>query len=232
MVWGAIGPNYKSPLIWFKEHVTAETYIQKLTEYQIFEQLDLIYGPGRYIYQQDGARPHTALVSLRYLSGKTLMLPPEISWPPSSPDLSPIEQIWAYIKRRINIQDVTDAQGLFNEVNRVWSDISIEDVNRYANSLKARIWTLEDLQGFSLAGHNDMIRIYEEHGYRGRMEARKIVAKNCIPPDIAHNWYQMTETTMKQLAAILARFDSTPIDLEQFRAHAQIFHKNLPRGIS
>jgi hypothetical protein len=33
MVWGAIGPNYKSPLIShmrFKEHVTAETYIQKV----------------------------------------------------------------------------------------------------------------------------------------------------------------------------------------------------------
>jgi hypothetical protein len=231
MVWGAIGPNYKSPLIWFKEHVTCETYVQKLTEYQIFESLDLLYGHGQYVFQQDGARPHTALVSLRYLSGKTLMLPFETPWPPCSPDLSPIEQIWAYMKRFINLHNVTDAQGLFNEVNRIWNGITMEDVNRYVNTLKPRIWTLEDLHGFSLAGHNDMIRIYQEHGYRGRMEARKIVARNCIPPDISRNWYELMQTTLKQLTDIIATSDLNRIgDIGDFRASAQKFHNSLPCG--
>jgi hypothetical protein len=229
MVWGAIGPNgYKSPLIWFKEYVSSQTYVAKLEEYKIFENLDLIYGRGQYVWQQDGARPHTAVSSIAYLTHKTLILPPDISWPPSSPDLSPIEQVWASIKSQINLTTVTDAQSLFNEVNRIWNSIRIDP---YIDSLKPRIWALEDLRGYSLAGHNEMIRLYQSHGYEGRDRACRIAQKNCIPIDASKNWLEMTEHTLKELYACALRTDPNLdicSDLEKFRTCAAKFHSLLP----
>jgi transposase len=55
MVWGAIGPDYKSRLIHFKQYVTAQTYVAMLTEKQmpenldIFEKLDLQFGHDGYV---------------------------------------------------------------------------------------------------------------------------------------------------------------------------------------
>jgi hypothetical protein len=172
--------------------------------------------------------PHTAVSSITYLRQKALLLPPDISWPASSPDLSPIEQIWGTIKSQIQLSNVSDSQTLFNEVEKIWNSI---DPSNYIRTLKARIWALEDLQGFSLAGHNDMIQIYVQHGNAGRDQARQIAKRNCIPIDAARNWLQMTQEVLKQASALILRKNpdaANCIDFDAFRASGAIFHAGLP----
>ena len=50
------------------------------------------------VFQHDGARCHTDASTLLWLESKNIRT---FDWPPNSPDLSPIEQIWGITKRFI-----------------------------------------------------------------------------------------------------------------------------------
>jgi transposase len=39
-----------------------------------------------------------------------------LRWPPRSPDLSPIEQIWVYLKKRLKGRRFADADELFHAI--------------------------------------------------------------------------------------------------------------------
>lgn len=58
--------------------------------------------PEGFIFQHDGSPIHTAEITTKYINKKIpqLLVPPE--WPPYSPDLNPIENIWAWLKDRVN----------------------------------------------------------------------------------------------------------------------------------
>lgn len=88
MVWGAIGRNYKSKLIFLKEKVTAEYYQQFLEENHVFEDMKNNYGEETFIFMQDGATCHTTDDNIEYINSKVRLLH---GWPPNSPDMNPIE---------------------------------------------------------------------------------------------------------------------------------------------
>jgi transposase len=230
MVWGAIGPGYKSPLIWFKEYITAQTYVQQLEQNDIFKNLDLQFGCEGYIFQQDGARPHTAVHSLTYFrQRKVRMLPPDASWPACSPDLSPIEQIWGAMKHQINITAATAGpESFFNEILRIWNAIPISTVNNYMNSLKPRIWALEDLQGRSLTGRNDLIHEYEKDGFRARPRVHMMLPRGCISIADSKEWFAKVEELMKEVSALGMNLEIHQ-RLEQLHRDSERMHSLLPQ---
>jgi hypothetical protein len=71
-------------------------YIAMLKKQYSLEDLDPHFGERAYVFQQDGARPHTARESLDILRDRGVILPPE------APDLSPIEQISGCRKYKIH----------------------------------------------------------------------------------------------------------------------------------
>ena len=57
------------------------------------------------IFQQDGAPAHTALISQAWLRTNFPSFWNKEIWPPNSPDLSPIENMWAILKEKVNKVD-------------------------------------------------------------------------------------------------------------------------------
>ena len=55
------------------------------------------------IFQQDNARPHTAQLTTQYLQTNNVDV---MEWPSKSPDLSPIEQVWDLLERRLRQRPV------------------------------------------------------------------------------------------------------------------------------
>ena len=149
MIWGAIGMNFKSKLYFHKKTVNEEAYIECLTNTDIFNECDAVFGKGKYIFQQDGAPAHTTESCIDFLLSKARVLH---GWPPNSPDLSPIEMIWGHMKCRLSkLPPAKTITELENQLTRLWDEISFETINRLISSFKSRLQMVLDVGGHSIS---------------------------------------------------------------------------------
>lgn len=121
MVWGAIGLNFKSPLIILTQSVTAETYISDI--------LEVAKGslPSDCIFMQDNARPHVANITRRWFADNGVRLLD--GWPAHSPHLNPIEHLWALLHKAIAKRRPKTIAELERIAVQVWDAIPMETIN-------------------------------------------------------------------------------------------------------
>lgn len=150
MVWGAIGPRgFRTILARVQGNMDADGYIRLLTSNGIHTQIYNRFG-FNFTFQQDNAKPHIA----RRIQG-TLhqMFPNILQWPAKSPDLSPIEQLWEYLKNRIAGVKFTDADQLFQRLQTEWARIPDSVIHNAYSSFLARCQVCVNIGGENLNGH-------------------------------------------------------------------------------
>jgi hypothetical protein len=151
MIWGAIGLNYKSPLIIVDGFLNGHNYVQTLERNGIFADLDAHYPNWSYFLQQDNAKCHTARASVSEFARRAI--PVLQLWPARSPDLNLIEQLWAKIKDMIPLDNIRTQQELDNAIITIWNSIDVDTINNLVWSFPARIQTCLNLNGNCLNGH-------------------------------------------------------------------------------
>jgi hypothetical protein len=147
MVWGAIGIGFRGPLMRCPPSVNQEVYRDILARSGIFQALCDRFGQDGFWWQQDNAPPHQPVQKELARMYKVL------KWPPYSPDLSPIEQLWALIKRKLTGRRFTNAHELFEAMAQAWEEISQEQIDSLCSSFQARCVVCARHNGDSLNGH-------------------------------------------------------------------------------
>jgi hypothetical protein len=139
-VWGAISFYDKSPLKIYdktvsfighdgkkrrkKETVTHESYFETLKSHftdftsNLFPVNPNPLAPFRVqIFMHDNAPPHTKAEEKIKTELKLNILE---NWPPSSPDLSPIENIWGWMQQKLRKCNITKKHELIACIQMLW----------------------------------------------------------------------------------------------------------------
>ena len=137
MVWGGICVNGTTKLHWIQKIMDKNVYHDILVRIAVKAGRHLI---GQdYIFQEDNDPKHSARLNRNYLGKlEERGILRRMVWPPQSPDLNPIEHIWAHIDRVIDKSAVTSKSTLFAELENVWDNIDSELLRRYIRSMRRR----------------------------------------------------------------------------------------------
>ena len=107
------------------------------------------------IWQEDNAPCHTASkirdekeAELKQAGLKTLVEAFGLKWPAKSPDLSPIENVWAWIDHRLKEHHITTLHGMRAFVNRLVRSKAFADVvSDMLDSFKRRLQKCVEMEG-------------------------------------------------------------------------------------
>lgn len=149
MVWGCIGIGFRFLAVFPKAgaddapfRLTAGAYVRRCLS-PAFAALGA--RTGQAIFQQDGAPSHSAASTMRYLRGRGMRLLE--NYPPRSPDLSPIETLWALLARSVSSHQATSRDELVEAVRREWEAIPQATIDNLVRSFLSRCAHVQNLRG-------------------------------------------------------------------------------------
>ena len=89
-------------------------------------------------FQQDNAAPHSAAVTENFFANNQIRTLP---WPPTSPDLSPIEHVWDQMKQSLRKMDPLprNTQELKESLNYLWLTYPQNSIKTLIYSMPRRI---------------------------------------------------------------------------------------------
>lgn len=121
MVWGFITSSGPGTLTFVDGSITADKYVDILRHNLVpfLEDQPLSYWT-RWVFQHDNAAPHSANVTRKFLLEQKISV---TSWPSLSPDLNPIENVWALMKREVRKKNLSSLEALRREIIVAWNNI-------------------------------------------------------------------------------------------------------------
>ena len=94
--------------------------------------------PAGGYFQQDNAPIHISRYFRRYFSKSNLQV---LEWPPLSPDLNPIENVWGIMKQKLSQKQYSNFNELFANLELIWEELmnDSELISNLISSINDRI---------------------------------------------------------------------------------------------
>ena len=94
--------------------------------------------------QMDNARIHWTLDALRFYKENNIVV---IDWHAHSPDLNPIENVWAYIKRKLSGKKCISMKQIETEIIKIWEPIPKIQIEKICKSIYDKIGDCIEMGG-------------------------------------------------------------------------------------
>lgn len=138
-IWGCITVDNYCVFQIFNENLKAPKYIK------ILDDSLKNFDKEMYTFQQDNSPIHTSKIAKEYFSGANINI---LEWPPYSPDLNPIENLWSVIKLRIQkIINYVSVDNFADIVEKIILRYDYEKINNMINSMPNRIQLVIENKG-------------------------------------------------------------------------------------
>lgn len=132
MVWAGMSIHTKTPMVLVNGNLTAQVYQNAILNPVV---VPLFQQHRNMILMQDGAPAHTARNTTAFLRRNRVNVLP---WPAKSPDLNPIENVWAEMTRRVYGQQPQNLQQLRQRIVQVWNGLPQGFFRNFILSMRAR----------------------------------------------------------------------------------------------
>ena len=143
-MWGCFSARGVGPMKLFDVNMDARLYTDYMARHM--KPYALRSWPNeQWHFLQDNASYHGARASRRWFHNNGVSL---ISLSPHSPDLNPIENLWADLKRRIEARNARTIEELKKIISEEWSNTTSEYCARLAHSMPRRFELVVEAEGF------------------------------------------------------------------------------------
>lgn len=146
MVWGGISANQRTELHVVQGNMNAINYRDNVLE-PIVVPMAARMGAG-FTLMDDNARPHRARIVTTFLEGHNMN---RMEWPALSPDLNPIENIWAILGNNVRNHEppVSSVAELNIALQEEWANIDQAVIRNTIRSMRQRCNDCVRLRGAS-----------------------------------------------------------------------------------
>ena len=144
--WGAVSKNAIGPLVPLNGNLDGPKCKELLED----NFMDILHDSGdSAIFMQDNAPCHKHALVMDYLREERVNL---LEWPAQSPDLNPIENLWAILKRRItsNFEFPRNRKELIRFAQQCWNELEETIVDNTLDSMPKRMKLVIEAGGKSI----------------------------------------------------------------------------------
>jgi transposase len=119
-----------------------------ILRHSLIKSFRVFYPAGPWKFQQDNVRFHTTPETVTYLHEKGVSL---LEWPPWSPDLNPIENLWNVLKARVDARFPQTMEELEQCIREEWDATDLKFISRICRSMPRRLQLLLDNNGHKIS---------------------------------------------------------------------------------
>ncbi|GBN02448.1 Transposable element Tc3 transposase [Araneus ventricosus] len=137
MVWAAFDFDCQVGLAFLDGRQNSPKYIETLeNHHQPFAEN---IGGRNWEYQHENAPTHTSSATKNYLNSKNVTV---LEWPPMSPDLNPIENVWDIMFRKVyeNGGQFYSVYALKTAIESAWYNLEPELLQTLIMSMEKRVY--------------------------------------------------------------------------------------------
>lgn len=117
MIWACFSIHGTGRAFVIEETLNSEKYITEILSRRLIPQIQDWYQSNEAIFQQDNAPCHVSKRTMAFFENSEIQV---LSWPPSSPDMNPIENLWAIIKNKIRARNAFTKQTIIASFIDIW----------------------------------------------------------------------------------------------------------------
>ena len=141
--------NIKTSIIFCESGMKVNQHVyKKFMQIKWIPEMKKLCGRKGFIFQQDGATSHTAKMVVDYLETAVPDFIQPSYWPPSSPDLNPLDYgIWSILKKDVYSVKIQNMAHLKRRIRKCWNDLPHETINRTIDRFRARVRKMISVDG-------------------------------------------------------------------------------------
>lgn len=145
-VWGMITAQGVGRIVRIEGNLNKELYREILEDDVLGTYCELSMEPRQFYFQQDNDPKHTAKIVQAWFQKNNIDLLP---WPPNSPDISIIENLWDHLERRIRACKPLprSEEDLWVALQEEWFRIDVSFITKLYQSLPQRVLAVYQANG-------------------------------------------------------------------------------------
>lgn len=136
-VWGCMTAEGVGSLFLIEGRLNAERYKAIMRDRMRGSMIRFFGNERAGIFQHDNDRKHTSHLVQNYLRRRRITVLP---WPSQSPDMNPIEHLWADVKRRLRAREpFANLNAVWEALQGVWNETDADLCRRLVDSMPERV---------------------------------------------------------------------------------------------